>query len=296
MILDYNKILADKETPAYLRDLVGVIQEKGGTTVGTWLKGISTFDLMAIALVTTNLAYGKTPLKDLADDPVSAPMGDYPISVLKSVAILIDVLSAAEGLDITRDTKIAIKRMFLLEKYVGYEILQRRGLNFKVLYENMSLNEDTSSPDAHATLIAPGENLVDQLEKMVDGLDSELGRIEKEMLGKSSTKLPPEEKNLEAPGTETSIKVYRYAEDGTREVVDMEDVPAHIRESILKSFQAAPEEERSEIRTVAVHVEPEEDKPGLRNRVATKVYSILEGVLSWVGKFRKAKIQGKMES
>lgn len=138
--IDYNYLLSEKETPAYIKDLIRSIQSHGGTTVGTWLKNVSTVDLMSV--MNCSLESVK-PLR----------VGAESDCLVKAYMILIDVLSHAEGLDLSVDVLVRNKRATLLDNYISGELLKRKEIGIVVHYNNLSLNEEIDSEDAKRPVI-----------------------------------------------------------------------------------------------------------------------------------------------
>ena len=173
--VDYTKVLQDVETPSYLKELVRSIQQKGNGTVGAWIKGVSTFDLINISLISAYMMEGDPREKaKFANDelPINSTI---PLCVLRSQPLLVNVLASAEGLDVASSIGVMSRRLMLLDKYIGIELLKRKGINLRVKYENMSLSEDISGPDAAASIVEFEADARGQLDSLVDEIEQRLG-------------------------------------------------------------------------------------------------------------------------
>jgi hypothetical protein len=129
-MIDYDGVMADRECPAYIKNLVRVIKDKGNTTVGTWIQTVSTIDLLSISAGEL-IGHESKPRADI---------------FRKSFMLLVDILSAAEGLDLIEEGNELGDhiRSGLLSSYISFELIKRKGIDIKIFYENMSLNEDFS--------------------------------------------------------------------------------------------------------------------------------------------------------
>jgi hypothetical protein len=177
-VIDYDYILGQKETPAVVRNLIHQVKKNGAVSVGEWVKSQSTLDLISISSAAEMLSSLPSAIK--------SPIGFLPVEVAHSFIILTDVLSSAEGLEISGVKKTRL-RAYLLQSYISMEILKRRGFEFEIFYNNMSLSEDVS--DIGSTRpIADGKALAEQMKFHVGSENlSDIGKIAVDKLH-SSTK------------------------------------------------------------------------------------------------------------
>lgn len=158
--LNYDKILADKEMPSFIKDLVRALQFKGLVHIGHWIKNLSTVDLLSISNSCKQVRKGPPPL-----DPKDDLVGDLPVQVAGSYIFLVDILAAAEGLDIVHEMGTFKTRATLLESFVSVETLKRRKFDINVFYENMSLSEDLNEEEKGKPVFEVGPEFKEQLAK-----------------------------------------------------------------------------------------------------------------------------------
>lgn len=151
-MINYDTYLQDKETPSYMKDLIKDIQTTGSTTVGGWIKKLSTFDLCHISMAS------EYSLASFASKNPDEFLRTESMVDIRNQFILTDILADAEGLDPTRHPIKVLKRMALLDQYLRLELLKRRGINLELFYRNMSLNEDMSSPDSTNPIVQFNED------------------------------------------------------------------------------------------------------------------------------------------
>lgn len=171
--INYDKILVDKETPAFVKDLVRSIQSKGMIHPGHWIQNLSTTDLLAIGYSIKQVKKGPPPMDPSDDRP-----GDLPIQVGGVFIFLVDILSSAESLDIVHEGQVFKTRASLLESYINMELMKRRGFDVKVFYSNMSLNEEEGTEESKLPIFEEGpefkNQLVDSLMRRFEQTDSKL--------------------------------------------------------------------------------------------------------------------------
>lgn len=165
--INYDAVLSSKHTPAYIKQLVKDIQRNGGITIGHWLKELSTIDL--INAVNASEAFigrrGPDPFTD--------------ILFKTSFILLVDVLCSGEGLDPAPSSNSIMDRGSLLDIYLICELLSRKGLDIRIKYDRLSLNDDVKDPSGK--------------EKIIEFGDSVVSAISKKMATLSKDPLPPED-------------------------------------------------------------------------------------------------------
>lgn len=170
-----DKLLAKPELPAYLKQLIKKTQSHTHVTIGEWLKETSTPDLLSAHYSARKIL---TTLKP-------AEKGDDPNEVGHCFVYLVDVLTLAEGMEITRDTKITTKRYDNLSLLVSAELLKRRKFELSIDYGKATIDEG-----------------VDALKFIQSGDDAEV-MIE---LGKMTSKVSEKETpKLAAPNRSSEI-------------------------------------------------------------------------------------------
>lgn len=165
--INYEQVLKLPDLPGVITSLIKQIQNKGGTTVGTWLKNTSTLDLVAIQFAIREFHKLKNS-SEVDFRPNAQETREYPYtpkSVIATLPLLVDILSCAEGLEIASSSDSIFSRAILLEEFISIEILRRRGLKVEILYSNMTLNDDIDSESATKPIFKFEKECKDQVLK-----------------------------------------------------------------------------------------------------------------------------------
>lgn len=137
-ILDFKKVHAAKDYPAFVRELATRVQKDGFHPVGDWIQNLAILDLMSLQTALEVLTKG--PKKILASE------GDEIRSIAGAGCVLCDLLAVAEGLEVSHNPSDMMSRISSLAFIAALESLKRKGVGLKLYYENMSLGGNSDKP------------------------------------------------------------------------------------------------------------------------------------------------------
>lgn len=136
--INLQAMLKNREVPAYVKDAIRCIMDRGGCTVGSYLKKVSTSDIRA-ALTSCDHLF------DILSSPEKASAGFKTDGRTEGIITLMDVLSTGEALEISSSTSTLKDRFNALKILLGVEQLSRQKPDLEVLYQNLTLDVDRSS-------------------------------------------------------------------------------------------------------------------------------------------------------
>lgn len=132
-VINYDKILEDKEMPIIIKDLAREIKKRGAIHVGEWIRSLSTADLWYLNETAHEFFHVNNQLRSRKKpDQLSQ-------SVSNVMIVLTDVLSCAESIDVNDISEVP-QRIKLLSNYISSELLVRKGVNIRIKYESMTLD------------------------------------------------------------------------------------------------------------------------------------------------------------
>jgi hypothetical protein len=156
-ILNYELISKSREMPSYVKDIAIKVGKSGGMTVGSWLRQVSTPDLIVAYKSGGYLHEIQAELLTSNGQPSEGSFSLDDALLGKTFLTLTDVLSVGEGLSLALDPVSTQVRVITLRTFISIEMLNRRGVKTELDYNSISLSEDTT--DASAALI---KNAVDK--------------------------------------------------------------------------------------------------------------------------------------
>lgn len=131
-----DKLAGRFEIPAYLKQLIRKAQKNTHVTTGEWLKETSTADLISAHYSARKILPSPKQEQSQGEDP-----GDVGLAFV----YLVDVLSLAEGMEVSRNVGVATKRYNNLSTLISAELLKRRKFNLEINYGKITLDENTEA-------------------------------------------------------------------------------------------------------------------------------------------------------
>lgn len=302
--LNLDKVLKSPDIPIFIKSLIETLQGKGNVTVGSWIKNSSTLDLIAATTAASQLLSNEPPNFSANRFNLAPSLGKYPLSVPSSFMLLADILTTAEGIDLTLHenpddprTDDTIGRLSLLDTFITMELLRRKGFDVKIHHDNMSLSTDSKDPSLDSKIMEAGPTLNEQLKLTKGPLADKLAGMGTIPVTPTSTRT---DKGTVLFSNFEKISVKSVPQSRISEIMDEEMSKA------FRSIQLRIDEEEKKIGSKGSDLDNKFeslDEFGSKFEVNQPFSMTFKGrirdtynaIVSWIKSFRKAKIQGKSE-
>lgn len=178
IMIDYQGLLREKEIPAYIKEAIRVILNKGSFTVGKWLNGMSTVDVLSMMESTDDL------LEEIRNFSGGGALTLKEAPAAESCLVLIGVLSSAEALDISDQIRDLLPLLGKLKIMLAVEYITRtsRG-ELHACHENMTLGDEFGKRDLIRT---SGEGVRVEEKTLADKIN-ELIKFPSSLTGKGNS-------------------------------------------------------------------------------------------------------------
>lgn len=136
--INLQAMLKNREVPAYVKDAIRCILDRGAFTVGSYLKEVSTSDIRA-ALTSCDYLFESM---QASKDGVNKFKTEGKI---EGIVTLLDVLTTGEALEIPSSSFVLKDRFNALKILLGVEQISRQKPGIEVMYKNLTLDVDKNS-------------------------------------------------------------------------------------------------------------------------------------------------------
>lgn len=146
--LNYDGIYKNKNTPEYVRSIIKSLKVKTHISLGSILEGMSYSDIESIKASITDFTL--LSVKGITS------FREYPMA--ESALILVEILSAAEGLDLISSKSVINRRLSRLLTFACIETTGRDSKGgLKINYQRMTLDPAAKGPKEDPLVTQVGE-------------------------------------------------------------------------------------------------------------------------------------------